>query len=36
MTATYNFVSLGDKMGELLGKKWKRKKKERKRKEKNY
>ena len=36
MTATCNFVSLGDKMCKLLVKKWKRKEKEKKRKEKNY
>ena len=36
MTATCNFVSLGDKMRELLVKKWKRKKKERKKREKNF
>ena len=34
VTATCNFVSLGDKMRELFVKKWKRKKKERKGKEK--
>ena len=36
MTATCNFVSLGDKMRELLVKKWKRKQKERGKEEKNY
>ena len=34
MTATCNFVSLGDKMPELVVKKWKRKRKQRKEKRK--
>ena len=36
MTAVCNFISLGEKIGELLDKNGKRKKKEKKRKEENY
>ena len=36
MTAACNFISLGEKIGELLDKNGKRKKKEEKRKEENY
>ena len=36
MTTVYNFISLGEKMGELLDKNGKRKKKEKKRREENY
>ena len=36
MTTVYSFISLGEKMGELLDKNGKRKKKEKKRREENY
>ena len=36
MTAACNFISLGEKMRELLDKNGKKKKKEKKRKEENY